>query len=91
MPWMAGTEQYDNALIIQFDGGYGMFCDPMTEEQFSGLQAIICHECAHALCALMPWMSRIIDPYRSHAHSVDKIPGLLAEGHRGWDLEDEYQ
>lgn len=88
--------QFNNALWIAFHGGYGMFTDNCFEAIGRKLpgqpdhEAVICHECAHELCATVPWIDKLIQPLSSHAHRVDKIPTLLAEGHRGWDLERHY-
>lgn len=76
--------QFDNALWVGFSGGYGMFIDPFGEKD---PKAVICHECAHALCAAHPWIEKLLDPHNSHAHSVHTIPDLLKDGHKGWDLE----
>lgn len=59
--------QYDNALHVRFDGGYGEFIDnigPGPDNYYS----IICHECAHDLCEKVPWIAVMIDPLRSHTH-----------------------
>ena len=48
-------------------------------------EAVICHECAHALCAAVPWIERLLNPYGSHAHRTawkDAHPE-----HWGWDYE----
>jgi len=72
------SEQYDNALEVKFDGGYGMFIDPIDKEY----RAIICHECAHELCERVPWIGMLIDPYCSHSHKQ----GHNWTKHWGWDL-----
>ncbi len=62
--------QYDNALCIEFRGGYGMFVDRL-ENSMHGKpdhSAIICHSCAHKLCADNPWIANILDPEFSHTH-----------------------
>lgn len=78
------TYQFDNALWLQFDGGYGMFIDPMAEES---VRAVICHDCAHDLCDKVPWLAGLLDPASSHSHRDDQCEGLILEGHRGWDLD----
>lgn len=61
--------QYDNALHVRFDGGYGEFVDNFgTEEERDRYYAIICHECAHDLCAKVPWIKNVLLPERSHTH-----------------------
>ena len=57
--------QCDNALEIEFSGGYGMFIDPIGE---SRKIALLCHDCAHALCNQYPWMAELVDPYHGHMH-----------------------
>ena len=73
----------DNALEIQFSGGYGMFVDPMTEEEHEKLRLIICHECAHELCRNVEYIREAITPESSHAHTAD----FWKENphHFGWD------
>lgn len=75
--------QFDNALWVTFEGGYGMFVDPMRHDDH---KAVICHECAHKLCDENPWIEQLLNSFGSHAHRVDIIPGLVAQGHQGWDL-----
>lgn len=36
-----------HALVVRFDGGHGMFCDPGLDEQEWTL--VLCHGCAHEL------------------------------------------
>lgn len=48
-------------------------------------ECVICHECAHAACRALPWLDRLLEPHRSHAHKGwyhDANPN-----HRGWDYE----
>jgi hypothetical protein len=75
--------QYDNALPITFDGGYGMFHDDM--DAGCRYEVVICHECAHKLCKVAPWVGALIDPATSHSHTEEyskKHPN-----HFGWDYE----
>lgn len=61
--------QYDNALHVRFDGGYGEFVDNYgTEAERDRYYSIICHECAHDLCEKVPWIKKMIDPVHSHTH-----------------------
>lgn len=78
-----GTPHYDNALEIRFSGGYSMFIDPFGMPEPT---AVLCHECAHAVCAAHPWLETLLDPAHSHAHLPEHHPRLVAEGHQGWDL-----
>ena len=81
--------QFDNALWIGFHGGYGMFVDshvgrnaPSHNIGGADEQAVICHDCAHALCEAHPWIAAILEPATSHAHDYDTD----WTGHKGWDL-----
>jgi hypothetical protein len=58
--------QYDNALHVRFDGGYGEFVD--NYEGGDRYYSIICHECAHDLCERVPWIKDVLRPERSHTH-----------------------
>lgn len=87
-------EQWDNALVIMFEGGHGMFIDPVGQEVRSDpqggllqdgdgqLKVVICHDCAHQACNELPWLDNLIQPLRSHAHKITQD----WTGHRGWDL-----
>ena len=67
--------QWDNALIINFEGGYGMFVDPAVSAD--RIEAVLCHECAHQLVQ-EPWVRKAIgDPLLSHSHR----PGSVSEEH----------
>lgn len=83
--------QFDNALWIDFKGGYGMFIDQIGNQpgpypKKGEHEVVICHECAHKLCETVPWVERLLEPLKSHSHPVDKIADLVAQGHQGWDL-----
>ena len=48
-------------------------------------EAVICHECAHALCAQVPWLAKLLNPHGSHAHRTawkEAHPD-----HWGWDYD----
>lgn len=79
------VKQYDNALWITFDGGYGEFIDICTMEDAEHHRAILCHECAHQLCDLVPWIHKLIDPHRSHSHKTSYIE--QHPEHYGWDYD----
>lgn len=66
-PSVETSLQYDNALEIQFDGGYGMFIDPMGDEAH-GFHAVICHDCAITMCTKVPWVAKLLQPIDSHSH-----------------------
>lgn len=61
--------------------------EPRTLPGRPDKEVVICHSCAHDLCEKVPWMNTLIEPLSSHAHRYQEIPSLLAEGHRGWDLD----
>jgi len=70
--------QYDNALILELHGGYGMFIDPVGLESDGddvyppdagfnpATTVILCHECAHDLSL---WLG--LNPKNWHTHSVN--------------------
>ncbi len=74
--------QFDNALWIGFFGGYGMFVDNMeatwppfpADRILTGAdyEAVLCHDCMHALCEANPWMMKLIDPEYGHSHRQDE-------------------
>lgn len=79
----ADDYQLDNALWLEFNGGYGMFIDNYDER----VKAVICHECAHDLCDQIPWIGKLLNPYSSHSHKTewkDAHPD-----HWGWDYHGE--
>ena len=87
-----GTEfQFDKALWVGFFGGYGMFVDDIdtpykkSDSKLSGAahEAVLCHECAHELCANNPWIKNLLEPAVSHAHT--KAFWANNPNHEGWD------
>lgn len=79
--------QFHNALWLGFFGGYGMFTDNFdnTTEVLSGAdyEAVLCHDCAHALCEQNPWMEKLLNPKQGHSHGKkfwEENPD-----HEGWD------
>ena len=75
--------QWDNALVVNFDGGYGMFVDPIHRE----ISAVLCHECAHELVEQEPWIRKAIgDPLLSHSHREGTVSAEhAAEQRKAWD------
>lgn len=57
--------QYNNALVIDFTGGYGMFDDDIPNLT---KQAILCHDCAHKLIAENLWIRHFVDDRAGHMH-----------------------
>lgn len=76
--------QFDNALWIDFGGGYGMAIDPI--EDAAKMKVVICHTCFHDLCDAVPWIGDLLQPTSSHSHRMEESPVLLEQGHEGWDL-----
>lgn len=84
--------QFENALWINFSGGYGMFVEsnpynnnenPPQHFKETDYESVICHDCAHGLCDTVPWISKILKPLLSHSHTQefwDNNPE-----HDGWD------
>lgn len=55
--------QYDNALILEYHGGYGMFVDRLDEhvDGFDEMyNSILCHKCGHEL---MEWLGKDPDDW----------------------------
>ena len=51
-------------------------------------EAVLCHDCAHALCDAVPWIHKLINPHGSHAHKTayhDAHPD-----HYGWDYDHDH-
>jgi len=51
------SNQYNDALPIFFDGGYGMYHDRMDKE--CRHKVVVCKECADRLLAAVPWIARL--------------------------------
>ena len=51
------TWQGTDALLIEFDGGYGMYIDPLGE---AAKQAVLCKDCADRLRQQHPWIDKIL-------------------------------
>lgn len=74
-----GNRQYDNALELAVGGGYGMFFDNIDGDH----NVFLCHDCAHKACGALPWLGRLIQPEKSHAHTAEFWE--FNNGHLGWD------
>lgn len=84
--------QFDNAMWITFNGGYGMFIEssPFNNNDIepihfkdSDFEVVICHECSHDLCNKIPWIKDLLKPLKSHSHTQefwDNNPD-----HEAWD------
>ncbi len=85
--------QFDNALWIYLDGGYGMFIDTLDEEMTGISMAnpkwpykmVFCHECAHRLCDHFPAFEKLINPHNSHSHLESYHQSH--PDHDGWDYQ----
>jgi hypothetical protein len=51
--------QFDDALLIDFRGAYGMFVDPIDQPD-GFYRVIICSACARELCRAFPWISALL-------------------------------
>jgi len=59
--------------------------EPRMMQPPADYECVICHDCAHALCAQVPWLERLLEPHRSHAHRTawkEEHPE-----HYGWDYD----
>lgn len=59
---MDSEVQFDGALQVSFDGGYGMYIEDKWADtgaqMFDGaatVNIIICKDCTEYLCAVVPW------------------------------------
>jgi len=84
---------YDNALWIAFHGGYGMFVDNIDATldgnygviKGADYELVLCHECAHAFFDHNPWLTEIVNPHDSHAHTT--AYHKAHPDHKGWDYD----
>ena len=97
--------EFDNALWIKFNGGYGQFVEvdhyqdwPPEYDLFRqnedgswhcGEGIRICHDCAHQLCEAVPWIGKLINPYNSHAHTLEYVQNH--PDHFGWDYDKHWR
>ena len=51
----------------------------------SDYEAVICHECAHALCEQVGWIGKLLQPANSHAHRTEWKEAH--PNHYGWDYD----
>lgn len=101
MPTKLFSVSFDNALWIKFSGGYGQFVevdhfrdwpseydhDRQNEDGswHRGEGIRICHDCAHQLCEVVPWIGKLINPYSSHSHTLKYQQNH--PDHFGWDYD----
>lgn len=50
-----------------------------------GIEAVICHECAHDLCDKVQWIAELIHPATSHSHKQEYHEAH--PDHYGWDYD----
>lgn len=74
----------DNALWVEFSGGYGQFIDPIGDDY----EVVICHDCAHALCDALAWVKDLLKPHNSHSHTREYE--AAHPDHYGWDYDWQY-
>ena len=48
-------------------------------------EAVICHDCAHALCVAVPWIEKLLNSHGSHGHGEDYKQAHPE--HYGWDYD----
>lgn len=73
--------EYDNVLILDLAGGYGMFFDNIE----GNYTVVLCHDCAHEACEALPWLAALIEPARSHSHTEAYV--RANPDHHGWDYD----
>ena len=67
----------DSSLTMGFlwreDYAYGEDEAPGKNKQIphASFEALICHDCAHALFEQNPWMNDLLRPFHSHSHKQD--------------------
>lgn len=62
---------YDRALRIRVAGGYGMFIDPFEQ---GDPEILLCHACAHAISATLPWFAAAIGADHGHTDGSSADP-----------------
>lgn len=56
-----------NALQVNFIGGDEWFIrDPKVY-----YEVLLCHSCVHKMCALVPWIRKLLNPDESHTHTKE--------------------
>jgi hypothetical protein len=61
----------NNALFLEMQGGYALFVESdqfMSQYFRDNNPLVLCHDCAHKLCDMLPWLNNIIEPQTSHTH-----------------------
>lgn len=74
--------EYDNALIVELFGGYGLFFDSLTSGNYT---LVFCHDCAHDACDKLPWLNALLKPADSHSHTQEYKESH--PDHYGWDYD----
>lgn len=91
---MTTDYQFDNALWIGLFGGYGMFIESKSFNQYSDkdhvikadMEAVLCHDCAHEACEKLPWLESLIDTHNAHSHTIEYMKEN--PDHYGWDYDE---
>ena len=87
-PFPISFTQTNNGMTLIFEGGYGMFIDPMTEERAKQYSLNICHDCTVAVLDLFP--SAIRDRFRGgHPAHNDNTPIEQRCCEYSWCFSDE--
>ena len=53
------SEQFEDALVLQFDGGYGMYIDIVNEVELRDVRFVLCKDCADKLLAENPFITKV--------------------------------
>lgn len=85
---------YDDYMLVETTKGPRLIDDPEWKPEYKeprilpgqpDYEAVLCHECAHEMCVLHPWMERLINSHSSHAHRTEYHERFPQHG--GWDYD----
>ena len=89
--WLRGRDG-DYLTFVEENGRIHPIPDPHWKPEYReerilpdrpDYEAVLCHDCAHALCEAVPWIERLLNPHNSHTHRQDYKNAH--PGHFGWD------
>ena len=80
-------------LTIEHDGHVHPIDDPQWKPTYiedrildqPDYEAVLCHDCAHDMCAREPWLALLLNPHGSHAHKTEWRDANPE--HWGWDYD----
>jgi hypothetical protein len=81
--YITGTNDEGREIPIDNPNWQPTYIEPRTIYPPSDYEAVICHDCAHDLCHLVPWIEHLLIPYGSHSHRT-AWKNAHPE-HFGWD------